>query len=56
MTLKTNIAGIVAAALFITYLAPIILKLKDFELTLVILVGVVMMLIDLWQSLQTKHD
>lgn len=56
MTFKTNMAGIVAAALLIAYLAPIIFKIKDVALTLVILVGVLMMLIDLWQSLQSKNS
>lgn len=50
------IAGIVAAALMIGYVAPTVFKIKEVSLTIVLLVGVVMMLIDLWQSLQSKGD
>lgn len=50
------IAGIVAIVLMLAYLAPIVVKLQDPALTGVILVGVAMMLVDLWQSLQSKGD
>ncbi|MCR4347987.1 MAG: hypothetical protein NUV55_12425 [Sulfuricaulis sp.] len=50
------IAGIVAMALVLVYLGPVVLKLWDPALTLVILVGILMMLVDLWQSLQSKGD
>jgi hypothetical protein len=55
MTFKI-FAGIVAAGLLLAYLGPIALKLRNPALTGVILVGVVMMLVDLWQSLQSKDD
>lgn len=50
------IAGIVAVLLMLVYLGPVVLKLWDPALTLVILIGIVMMLVDLWQSLQSKGD
>jgi hypothetical protein len=50
------LAGILAAALLIVYLAPIVLKLRDPALTIVAVVGIALMLIDLWQSLQSKGD
>jgi hypothetical protein len=51
------IAGIVAAALLLVYVGPVVLKLKnEFALWAVVLIGVVMMLVDLWQSLQSKED
>lgn len=50
------IAGIVAMLLMLVYLGPVVLKLWDPALTLVILIGIVMMLVDLWQSLQSKGD
>ncbi len=50
------IAGIVAMLLLLVYLGPVVFKLGDPALTVVILAGVVMMLIDLWQSLQSKND
>ena len=49
------IAGLVAAALLLTYMAPVVLKLKDGALWTVVVIGVAMMLVDLWQSLQ-KDD
>jgi len=50
------IAGIVAAALLLVYVAPVVLRLKDIALWVVVLLGVGMMLVDLWQSLQSKDD
>jgi hypothetical protein len=49
-------AGIVAAALLIAYMAPVVWRLKDAALWAVALIGVVMMLVDLWQSLQSRED
>jgi hypothetical protein len=55
--MKFNIiAGIVAVALMVVYLGAVIVKLWDPALTLVILIGIALMLIDLWQSLQSKND
>ncbi len=50
------VAGLVAVALMLGYLLPPVFKLKDFELGVVILLGLGMMLIDLWQSLKSKDD
>lgn len=55
MALKI-LAGIIATALVLAFLAPPVLKLEDVALTGVIVVGVVMMLVDLWQSLQSRDD
>jgi hypothetical protein len=49
-------AAVVAVILIIVYLIPVVFKLKDFALGVVILVGIAMMLVDLWQSLQSKDD
>lgn len=46
-------AAIVAVALMLAYLLPLIFKLKQASLAAVVAVGVVMMLRDLWQSLRT---
>jgi hypothetical protein len=48
------IAGIVALALLAGFLVPYILKMKEFPLGIVILAGIGMMLVDLWQSLKEK--
>jgi len=50
------IAGIVAAALLIIYMAPVVLRLQEISLWVISLIGIGMMLVDLWQSLQSKDD
>ncbi|HVJ25797.1 MAG TPA: hypothetical protein VM756_17900 [Burkholderiales bacterium] len=55
MALKI-IAGIVAAALLLTYIAPVVLRLKEVSLWIITLLGCGMMLVDLWQSLRSKDD
>ena len=49
-------AAIVAVALFLAFLAPVVFKLRDVALGCIILIGIGMMLVDLWQSLQSKDD
>ena len=55
MALKV-IAGIVGAALLIIYMAPVVLRLKEVSLTVIVLLGLAMMLVDLWQSWRSKED
>lgn len=55
MALKI-IAGIVGALLLLIYMAPVVLRLKEISLWVICLIGVGMMLVDLWQSLQSKDD
>jgi ABC-type enterochelin transport system permease subunit len=45
-------SALVALVLVFGYLAPVVFKLKEASLAGVMLVGVVMMLVDLWQSLK----
>ena len=40
----------------VTLLLAETIKLKDVALGVVILIGIAMMLVDLWQSLQSKDD
>lgn len=49
-------AGIFAVFLMLLYLSPVVWKLKQPALTIVVLIGVVMMLVDLWQSLKSKEE
>jgi len=49
-------AAVVAVVLLLGFLSPVVFKLKDVALTVIIVIGVAMMLIDLWQSLQTEDD
>ena len=49
-------AGIVGVVLLLIYVGPVVLKLKDIPLATVAVLGVGMMLVDLWQSLRAKDD
>jgi hypothetical protein len=48
------LAALVALALLLTYLVPIGLKLKDWELAAVMAIGVVLAVVDGWQSLKSR--
>lgn len=48
------VTAIVALVLFFGYLIPVAFKLKEQSLAAVMGVGEVMMLVDLWQSLQRR--
>ena len=45
------VAGVIAVVLVVTYLIPPAIKLKDLALAIVIVIGIALMLIDLWQSI-----
>jgi hypothetical protein len=49
-------AAAAAVVLMVGFLVPVVLKLKEIDLGIVILIGIAMMLVDLWQSLQSKED
>jgi len=49
-------AAVVAVILMICFLVPVVLKLKDVALGVVISIGIAMMLADLLQSLKSKED
>jgi hypothetical protein len=49
------VAGLVAIALMLAYLLPPVFKLKEIDLGIAIACGLVLMLVDLWHSLQ-KDD
>lgn len=55
MTIKI-VAGIVAAALLILFVGPVVIKLKDVALGVVVLVGLTMMIVDILQDLRSKDD
>jgi hypothetical protein len=50
------LAGVVAVILMLIYLAPPVYKLKDVELGIVVAIGLVLMLVDLVQSLKSRDD
>ncbi len=47
-------SAIVAAGLLIVFVAPVMIKLKDWALGAVVAIGIAMMLVDLWQSLRSS--
>jgi hypothetical protein len=49
-------AGVVALILIVGYLLPPVLKLKEVPLGIVIIIGLSMMAVDLWQSLKSRED
>ncbi len=49
-------SGLISVALLVAFVTPVVWKLKDVALTTVVLIGMVMMLVDLWQSMQAKDD
>jgi hypothetical protein len=49
-------SAIVAVILMFVFLAAPAVKLKEVALGIVLLLGFVMMLVDLWQSLRSKDD
>lgn len=50
------VASLVALILMVGFTGVAVAKLKDVALAVVTLIGLVMMAIDLWQSIQSKDD
>jgi hypothetical protein len=50
------LAACAALVLLLMFLAPIIVKLKDVALGAVILIGVGLMALDLWESLHERDE
>jgi hypothetical protein len=50
------LSAIVAAAMLIIFISPVVIKLKDVAFSVVVLIGLAMMLTDVWQSLKSKDD
>ena len=53
MVLKI-IAGIISVALLFAYIGPVVLRLNEIALWVIVLLGLGMMLVDLWESLKEK--
>lgn len=50
------IAGVISSVLLIAYMAPVVWRLQEAALWVIVLLGVGMMLVDLWQALTSKED
>ena len=53
MRFKT-LAAVAAIALFMAYFGPLVVKLKDTPLTIVVIAGIVLVAVDLWQSVADR--
>ena len=49
-------SAVVAVALVLSFIGAIVFKLKEVSLAVVALIGIAMMLVDLWQSLQKRDE
>jgi uncharacterized membrane protein YccC len=50
------IGSILAASLLIVFIGPVAIKLKDVAFSVVVLIGLTMMIVDIWQALKSKED
>jgi len=50
------IGSIIAAGLLIVFIGPVAIKLKDVAFSIVVLIGLAMMLADIWQAVRSKED
>ena len=48
--------SLLAVVLMLLYLSPVVHRLKQVDLSVVVLVGVTMMLVDVWQALKAKEE
>lgn len=53
MTFKI-VAAVVAGLLLMLFISPVVIKLEDVALSVVVLIGIVLMVADIWQSLREK--
>jgi len=48
------LGSILAASLLVVFIGPVVVKLKDVALSIVVLIGLAMMIVDTWQGLKSK--
>jgi hypothetical protein len=49
------LSALIAVALMLAYLLPLVFKLKEAALGVVVAIGVAMMLVDLWHSMRSPE-
>ena len=47
---------VLAIVLMLLYVSPVLYRLKQVDLSIVVLIGIGMMLVDVWQSLKSKEE
>lgn len=50
------LSSIVAALLLLIFIGPVVYKLKDVALTVVVSIGVTMMIVDIWHTVRAKDE
>lgn len=50
------LGSILAGGLLIVFIGPVAIKLKDLAFSVVVLIGLTMMVVDIWQSLKSRED
>jgi ABC-type branched-subunit amino acid transport system permease subunit len=50
------IGSILAGGLLVVFIGPVAVKLKDVAFSIVVLIGLTMMVVDIWHSLKSKED
>jgi hypothetical protein len=50
------LGSILAASLLIVFIGPVAIKLTDVAFSIVVLIGLTMMVADIWQSLKSTED
>jgi hypothetical protein len=48
--------SILAVALVLLYVSPVVYRLKQIDLLIVVVLGVAMMVVDVWQALKSKEE
>jgi hypothetical protein len=48
--------SVFAVVLMLLYLSPVLYRLKQLDLAIVVIIGISMMLVDVWQALKSKED
>jgi hypothetical protein len=48
--------SVMAVVLMLLYLSPVLYRLQQLDLTIAVLIGLSMMLVDVWQALKSKED
>ena len=49
-------AGIIAAIMVVGFLSPVVFKLAEIPLYVVVAIGIVMMAVELWESFREHND
>ena len=52
----SHLPALLAMVLFVAYYGPIVIKLRELPLTIVVLGGIALVAIDIWESVTSRAD